>query len=160
MHFNGLDRPVRCSCAASHCCSFSGAAGLLAHSHAHRTDDMLLSTFWLRVCAQREEGIASLWRGNGTNVLRYFPTQALNFAFKDYFKTLLGSKREDGYARFFVGNVASGAAAGAAGSECANGGPARGGTVELADTRLRPRLCFSLCSYRVMARGTRLVIST
>lgn len=31
----------------------------------------------------REEGVFSLWRGNFTNVLRYFPTQALNFAFKD-----------------------------------------------------------------------------
>lgn len=160
MHFNGLDRPVRCSCAASHCCSFSGAAGLLAHSHAHRTDDMLLSTFWLRVCAQREEGIASLWRGNGTNVLRYFPTQALNFAFKDYFKTLLGSRREDGYARFFVGNVASGAAAGAAGSECANGGSGRGGPSSQLTQWFTLDSGFSLCSYRVVARGTRLVMST
>merc|ERR1712188_263424 len=30
-----------------------------------------------------DEGIVSLWRGNTANVLRYFPTQALNFAFKD-----------------------------------------------------------------------------
>ena len=66
---------------------------------------------------QREEGFASFWRGNGTNVLRYFPTQALNFAFKDYFKTMFGSKRSDGYFRFLVGNLASGAAAGATGSE-------------------------------------------
>jgi solute carrier family 25 (adenine nucleotide translocator) protein 4/5/6/31 len=35
-----------------------------------------------------EEGFRALWKGNGTNVLRYFPTQALNFAFKDYFKRL------------------------------------------------------------------------
>ena len=27
----------------------------------------------------------SLWRGNGANVVRYFPTQAFNFAFKDKF---------------------------------------------------------------------------
>ncbi len=33
----------------------------------------------------REEGAMALWKGNGANVLRYFPTQALNFAFKDYF---------------------------------------------------------------------------
>jgi len=32
----------------------------------------------------KEEGIVALWRGNGTNVLRYFPTQALNFAFSMY----------------------------------------------------------------------------
>lgn len=50
-------------------------------------------------------------------MLRYFPTQALNFAFKDYFKLLFGSKREAGYARFLFGNIASGAAAGAAGSK-------------------------------------------
>jgi hypothetical protein len=29
----------------------------------------------------REEGLLSLWRGNTANVIRYFPTQALNFAF-------------------------------------------------------------------------------
>jgi len=34
----------------------------------------------------KDEGFGSLWRGNTANVLRYFPTQALNFAFKDYFK--------------------------------------------------------------------------
>jgi hypothetical protein len=32
----------------------------------------------------KEEGLVALWRGNGTNVLRYFPTQALNFAFSMY----------------------------------------------------------------------------
>jgi len=36
----------------------------------------------------KEEGVTSLWRGNTANVIRYFPTQALNFAFKDYFKSL------------------------------------------------------------------------
>lgn len=33
----------------------------------------------------KEEGFLSLWRGNWVNVIRYFPTQALNFSFKDYF---------------------------------------------------------------------------
>jgi len=28
-----------------------------------------------------DEGLLSLWRGNTANVIRYFPTQALNFAF-------------------------------------------------------------------------------
>ena len=32
-----------------------------------------------------EEGVAPLWRGNVANCLRYFPTQALNFAFKERF---------------------------------------------------------------------------
>eukprot|EP00253_Pinus_taeda_P034778 PITA_34778 len=62
----------------------------------------------------KEEGVISLWRGNTANVIRYFPTQALNFAFKDYFKTLFDFKKErDGYWKWFAGNLASGAAAGA-----------------------------------------------
>jgi len=67
-------------------------------------------------CFQRvnaEEGFASLWRGNLANVLRYFPTQALNFAFKDFFKGLLNFKKEQGYAKWFVGNMISGGLAGA-----------------------------------------------
>ncbi|AFR98327.1 ADP,ATP carrier protein [Cryptococcus neoformans C23] len=61
----------------------------------------------------KDEGLISLWRGNTANVIRYFPTQALNFAFKDYFKTLFGFKRSEGYWKWFAGNIASGAAAGA-----------------------------------------------
>ncbi|XP_022955277.1 ADP,ATP carrier protein ER-ANT1-like isoform X1 [Cucurbita moschata] len=62
----------------------------------------------------KEEGILSLWRGNQANVIRYFPTQAFNFAFKGYFKTKFGrSKEKDGYMKWFAGNVASGSAAGA-----------------------------------------------
>ncbi|KAG0321952.1 ADP/ATP translocase 2 [Dissophora globulifera] len=61
-----------------------------------------------------EEGVKSLWRGNGTNVLRYFPTQALNFAFRDQFKSMFNFKKErDGYGKWLAGNLASGAAAGA-----------------------------------------------
>jgi len=63
----------------------------------------------------KEEGFLSLWRGNTANVLRYFPTQALNFAFKDQFKRMFGySKDKDGYWVWFAGNLASGGAAGAA----------------------------------------------
>jgi len=62
-----------------------------------------------------EEGFVSLWRGNLANVIRYFPTQALNFAFKDQFKRMFGySQQKDGYAKWFAGNLASGGAAGAA----------------------------------------------
>jgi len=68
-------------------------------------------------CSRRvvaEEGFVSLWRGNLANVIRYFPTQALNFAFKDYFKKLFGFKKDkDGYWAWFAGNLASGGAAGA-----------------------------------------------
>jgi solute carrier family 25 (adenine nucleotide translocator) protein 4/5/6/31 len=69
-------------------------------------------------CGRRvlsEEGTAALWKGNGTNVLRYFPTQALNFAFKDYFKRLFGKdKNRDGYLIWFAGNLAAGGFAGSA----------------------------------------------
>ncbi|ESL05194.1 ADP,ATP carrier protein 1, mitochondrial precursor [Trypanosoma rangeli SC58] len=63
----------------------------------------------------KTEGVYSLWRGNLSNVLRYFPTQALNFAFKDTFKRMFNFKKEkDGYAKWFMGNMASGGLAGAA----------------------------------------------
>eukprot|EP00879_Flechtneria_rotunda_P016449 GHRR01017213.1.p1 GENE.GHRR01017213.1~~GHRR01017213.1.p1 ORF type:complete len:147 (+),score=31.01 GHRR01017213.1:189-629(+) len=53
----------------------------------------------------RDEGFGSLWRGNTANVIRYFPTQALNFAFKDYFKRTLGfNKERDGYWWWFAGD--------------------------------------------------------
>jgi len=62
----------------------------------------------------RDEGFFSLWRGNLANVYRYFPTQALNFAFKDTFKRMFNYKVErDGYAKWFIGNMASGGMAGA-----------------------------------------------
>lgn len=67
-------------------------------------------------CGQRivsDEGVKALWKGNGTNVIRYFPTQALNFSLKDYFKRLFGRNKErDGYFIWFLGNLASGGAAG------------------------------------------------
>ncbi|EGN99322.1 hypothetical protein SERLA73DRAFT_182265 [Serpula lacrymans var. lacrymans S7.3] len=63
-----------------------------------------------------EEGGKSFWRGNGTNVLRYFPTQALNFAFKDSFKKMFGFKKAEGFGLWVFGNIASGAAAGASSS--------------------------------------------
>jgi len=62
----------------------------------------------------KEEGVVSLWRGNLANVVRYFPTQALNFAFKDYFKRMFNFNQDkDGYWKWFGGNLASGGAAGA-----------------------------------------------
>lgn len=62
----------------------------------------------------KEQGFFSLWRGNTANVIRYFPTQALNFAFKDKYKEIfLGGVKKDQFWRFFAGNLASGGAAGA-----------------------------------------------
>ncbi|KAI3859432.1 hypothetical protein MKX03_010468 [Papaver bracteatum] len=60
-------------------------------------------------CIIKEGGFGSLWRGNNVNVIRYFPTQALNFAFKDYFKRIFSFKKDrDGYWKWFAGNLASG----------------------------------------------------
>jgi len=63
----------------------------------------------------KEQGFASLWRGNLANVIRYFPTQALNFAFKDTYKRLFieGVDKDKQFWKFFAGNLASGGAAGA-----------------------------------------------
>lgn len=63
----------------------------------------------------KEQGFTSFWRGNLANVIRYFPTQALNFAFKDKYKQvfLAGVDKKTQFWRFFAGNLASGGAAGA-----------------------------------------------
>lgn len=63
----------------------------------------------------KEQGVTSMWRGNLANVIRYFPTQALNFAFKDTFKRYLNPyNKKTEPMKFFVGNIMSGGAAGAA----------------------------------------------
>ncbi|PIK47052.1 putative ADP/ATP translocase 3 [Apostichopus japonicus] len=62
----------------------------------------------------KEQGFFSLWRGNLANVIRYFPTQALNFAFKDKYKQIfLSGVDKKQFWRYFAGNLASGGAAGA-----------------------------------------------
>merc|ERR1712080_361197 len=58
------------------------------------------------------EGVYPLWRGNLANVLRYFPTQALNFAFKDTIKALFATPKDASAQRKFATNIASGGAAG------------------------------------------------
>merc|ERR1712188_312681 len=65
-----------------------------------------------------EQGFAAFWRGNFTNCIRYFPTQAFNLSFKDAIKKLFpkySPKTEFGM--FFAVNMASGGMA-AAGSLC------------------------------------------
>lgn len=59
------------------------------------------------------EGPLSFWRGNLANCIRYFPTQALNFAFKDQIKAAFKAKKSDSYAVSFGKNIASGGVAGA-----------------------------------------------
>ncbi|XP_053657747.1 ADP,ATP carrier protein 2 [Anopheles marshallii] len=63
----------------------------------------------------REQGFSAFWRGNLANVIRYFPTQALNFAFKDKYKQVFlgGVDKNTQFMRYFVGNLASGGMAGA-----------------------------------------------
>merc|ERR1712183_292945 len=63
----------------------------------------------------KEQGFFSLWRGNLANVIRYFPTQDLNFAFKDTYKRIFlgGVDKKTQFWRYFGGNLASGGAAGA-----------------------------------------------
>jgi len=66
-------------------------------------------------CTQRvfrTEGIYPFWRGNLANVLRYFPTQALNFAFKDSIKAMFKVSKTASPALKFSTNIASGGAAG------------------------------------------------
>mmetsp|Transcript_20043 Transcript_20043/g.31837 ORF Transcript_20043/g.31837 Transcript_20043/m.31837 type:complete len:306 (+) Transcript_20043:101-1018(+) len=60
-----------------------------------------------------EEGVVPLWRGNAANCLRYFPTQALNFMFKERIKQVFKKNPNDGYGTKLGKNVASGGAAGA-----------------------------------------------
>jgi solute carrier family 25 (adenine nucleotide translocator) protein 4/5/6/31 len=61
----------------------------------------------------KAEGPLSFWRGNLANCIRYFPTQALNFAFKDKIKLAFKSSKSDPYMVNFGKNIASGGVAGA-----------------------------------------------
>merc|ERR1712061_233497 len=60
----------------------------------------------------KTEGVYPFWRGNLANVLRYFPTQALNFAFKDQIKSLFKTSKDAPQALKFGTNIASGGFAG------------------------------------------------
>jgi solute carrier family 25 (mitochondrial adenine nucleotide translocator), member 4/5/6/31 len=62
----------------------------------------------------QEQGIGAFWRGNFTNCIRYFPTQAINLASKDFFKSLFPKyDPKSQFWSFFASNMASGGAAGA-----------------------------------------------
>jgi len=61
----------------------------------------------------RNEGFFPFWRGNLANCIRYFPTQALNFAFKDKIKAMFKQNKNDPYMVSFGKNIASGGVAGA-----------------------------------------------
>jgi len=61
----------------------------------------------------KTEGLVPFWRGNLANCIRYFPTQALNFAFKDKIKVIFKQSKNDSYIVNFSKNIASGGCAGA-----------------------------------------------
>jgi len=60
----------------------------------------------------KTEGITSFWRGNLANVIRYFPTQALNFAFKDTVKSMFKTAKDAPQYEKFAKNILSGGVAG------------------------------------------------
>jgi len=61
----------------------------------------------------KEQGVMSFWRGNAANVVRYFPTQALNFMFKDKYKRMFKVAKTAPFHMRLGSNVAAGGAAGA-----------------------------------------------
>lgn len=61
----------------------------------------------------KNEGPLAFWRGNTANCIRYFPTQALNFAFKGKIKAQFKLTKEDSQAVRLGKNIASGGLAGA-----------------------------------------------
>ncbi|GMS78552.1 hypothetical protein PENTCL1PPCAC_727, partial [Pristionchus entomophagus] len=61
----------------------------------------------------KEQGVLSLWRGNGINVIRIFPQQALNFAFKDTYRSIIDVDKNASLWLNLASNLAAGGAAGA-----------------------------------------------
>uniref|UniRef100_A0A7S2AB16 ADP/ATP translocase n=1 Tax=Stereomyxa ramosa TaxID=1078864 RepID=A0A7S2AB16_9EUKA len=62
----------------------------------------------------KNEGVVAFWKSNFTNCLRYFPTQALNFAFKGLIKKVDAFKpdKADSYALSLSKNITAGGLAG------------------------------------------------
>eukprot|EP00092_Neocalanus_flemingeri_P052219 GFUD01060968.1.p1 GENE.GFUD01060968.1~~GFUD01060968.1.p1 ORF type:complete len:303 (+),score=82.22 GFUD01060968.1:310-1218(+) len=58
------------------------------------------------------EGVSSFWRGNFASVLRYFPQQALNFAFKDEIQKKFNISKNASKTERFSKNILSGGCAG------------------------------------------------
>lgn len=57
-----------------------------------------------------ENGLPAFFKGNATNALRFFLTQALNFSFRDLFRKLIHSRNTQPH---FLTNLLAGATAGA-----------------------------------------------
>jgi len=63
----------------------------------------------------KELGIASLWRGNVANCIRYVPTAAFNLAFKDNIKRAFPKyNKNTDFGKFAMSQIGAGAAAGGA----------------------------------------------
>ena len=60
----------------------------------------------------RTEGVYHCWRGNLPNVLKFFPTQAFNFALKDQIKALFKTSKDASLTAKVATNIASGGIAG------------------------------------------------
>lgn len=60
----------------------------------------------------RNEGVLAFWRGNFASVIRYFPQQALNFAFKDQIKKIFTVSKNASNQEKLAKNVLSGGCAG------------------------------------------------
>ena len=56
----------------------------------------------------RNEGVLAFWRGNFASVIRYFPQQALNFAFKDEIKKVFKVSKNASNQEKLAKNVLSG----------------------------------------------------
>ncbi|KAK0397706.1 hypothetical protein QR680_002230 [Steinernema hermaphroditum] len=57
-----------------------------------------------------EQGVLSLWRGNGAVIAKCLPSHALNIAFRDYYRGffLKDVKPKQNLCRFIAGNIAAG----------------------------------------------------
>lgn len=90
---------------------------LVAQVRGNRGTDMACRRLAVpkAVKPRAEPQSASVWPGTLVNCLRYFPTQACNFAFKDLIRSLFPkADKKTEYLKFFSVNMAAGALAGAA----------------------------------------------
>ncbi|KAK0410695.1 hypothetical protein QR680_005280 [Steinernema hermaphroditum] len=91
---------------------------LLQNQRSHQNISVEAEYKGIADCFRRvwgEQGALSFWRGNGINVVRIMPQQALNFAFKDTYKQVFMGDvdKHTHFWKFFAGNLASGGFAGA-----------------------------------------------
>ncbi|CAG9859738.1 unnamed protein product [Phyllotreta striolata] len=85
---------------------------LQAARKEYRTKDAykgILDAF-LRV--PKDQGFLSLWQGNLANIIRYVPTQSLNFAFKSAYRKYFLGDGSHSFKHFLFVNVLAGGAAG------------------------------------------------